>query len=201
MHDAFFISSVEQFSYLGIFLFAIFSGYIIPVPEEIILLIVGYMASARFIHLTPAIFVVIIAFIIGDNVLFRLTKKNNKFVTKLIHEVLSLKLFIKHKKFFEKHVKMTVFVTRFLPFMRFVGPIFAGYVKLEEETFMFFNTLAIVIYAPLVIWIGYFFNQYFDQIVGEIGKVRHTAVILLWIIIGLVITRVVDYAFRKADID
>jgi len=199
MHEMTFINTIEQFSYLGIFIFAIFSGYIMPIPEEIILLIVGYMASERYVHLVPAMFIVIIAFIIGDNILFRLTLKNNKRVTKFIHEVLSIKIISRNKASFEKHINTTVFVTRFVPFLRFVGPVFAGYTKTKESTFMVFNTLAIVIYAPFVMWLGYFFHNDFTQMVNQIGRVRHTAVIFVWIIVGLIITRIVDYYFKKHE--
>ena len=198
-HELFFMSTIEQFSYLGIFLFAIFAGYIVPIPEEIILLIVGYMASLQYIHLLPAIFVVIIAFLIGDNIIFRLTLRNNKHVTKFINEVLSLKIIAKHKPFFEKHIELTTFIFRFIPFLRFVSPVFAGYTKTKEKTFMLFNTLAIVIYAPFVIWIGYFFHDNFNQIVSQIGRVRQIIVIFVWVIVGLLITRITDYIFRKTQ--
>ncbi len=198
-HEVLFITTVEKFSYLGIFIFAVFSGYVVPIPEEIILLIVGFMASASIIHLTPAIFVVIIAFIIGDNILFRLVSKNNKLVTKFIHEVLSLKIVSKNRASFERHISLTIFFTRFMPFLRFVGPVFAGYVKAKEKTFMLFNTLAIVIYAPVLIWAGYYFHDYFNQIVDHIIKVRHAAIIFAYVIIGLIITRIVDYIFRKSQ--
>lgn len=201
MHEIAFINSVEQFSYLGIFIFAIFSGYIVPVPEEIILLIVGYMANVGFVHFLPATFVVIIAFIMGDNIVFRLTLRSNKFVTKFIHEVLSLKFIIHHRAFLEKHIGLTIFISRFIPFLRFISPVFAGYVKAKEKTFMLFNTLAIVIYTPFMICVGYFFHEYFNQIVDQIGKVRHIAIILLWIIIGLVISRITDYIFQKTELE
>jgi len=197
MHDAFFITSIEHFSYLAIFVFALFSGYFIPIPEEIILLITGYMASSHFIHLTPAIFVAIFAFVIGDNILFKLTLKHNKHVEKLIHEVLSLKIVAKKRVLFEKHIGATIFASRFVPFLRFVGPVFSGYVKADETKFMLFNTLAIVIYAPFVIWIGYFFNEYFNYIAMEIGKVKHVLFILVLIIVGLLISRAIDYFFNK----
>jgi membrane protein DedA with SNARE-associated domain len=200
-HEMLLMSSIEQFSYLGIFIFALFAGYIVPIPEEIILLIVGYMASIGYIHLVPAIFVVIIAFILGDNMLFQLTLKNNKHVTKFVNEVLSLKIIAKHRAFFEKNIGMTVFIFRFVPFLRFISPVFAGYVRAKEQTFMFFNTLAIVIYAPFLMWVGYFFHESFGDIVNEIGRVRHVAVILLWIIVGLVITRITDYIFRQSELD
>jgi len=199
MHDTFFIASIEQYSYLAIFIFALFSGYFIPIPEEIILLITGYMARSHLIHLTPAIFVVVVAFIIGDNILFKLTLKNNRHVSKLIHEVLSFKIVSQRRAFLEKHIGATIFASRFSPFLRFVGPVFSGYVKASEKTFMLFNTLAIVIYAPFVIWVGYFFNDYFSQIAMEIGKVKHVLFVLILIIIGLLISRAVDYFFNENE--
>ena len=198
-HDMIFITSIEHFSYLAIFCFALFSGYFIPIPEEIILLITGYMAWARIIHLTPAIFVAILAFIIGDNILFKLTLKHNKHVEKLIHEVLSLKIVARHRPFLEKYLGMTIFVTRFFPFLRFVGPVFSGYVKADETKFMIFNTLAIIIYAPFVILVGFFCNQYFGQIIFEIAKVKHVIFVFIMIIIGLLISRTIDYYFNKID--
>lgn len=197
MNEFFFINSVEHFSYIGIFLFAIFSGYIVPIPEEIILLIVGYMVSVDLVHFFPAVLVVILAFMIGDNILYRLTLRNNKYVTKFIHDVLSLKIIARHRGYLERHIGLAIFLTRFIPFMRFVGPIFAGYVKAKEKIFFIFNTLAIIIYAPLFIWVGYFFNEYFEYFVNQIIKIRHFAVIFLWIIVGLIITRIVDYIFKK----
>ena len=199
VQEIYFINSVEHFSYIAIFFFCIFSGYIIPLPEEIILLIVGYMASSHIIHLIPATFVVIIAIIIGDNMLYRLTLKNNKHVSKLVNEVLSLKIFIKKKALMERHVGTAIFVSRFFPFLRFVGPIFAGYIKAKEKTFVFFNTLAIVIYVPLIIFIGFFFNNSFDWVINQFGRLRHITIIFAWVIIGLIITRIVDYIFRKVN--
>jgi membrane protein DedA with SNARE-associated domain len=197
--DVYFINSVEHFSYIAIFFFCIFSGYIIPLPEEIILLIVGYMASVGLIHLFPAIVVVIFAVILGDNMLYRLTLKNNKHVSKLVNEVLSLKIFIRKRALMERHVGTAIFASRFFPFLRFVGPIFAGYIKADRKTFVFFNTLAIIIYVPLVIFIGYFFNNSFDWAVNQFGRLRHITIIFAWVIIGLLITRIVDYVFRKVN--
>ena len=95
MHDTLFIVSVEHFSYLAIFFFALFSGTLIPFPEEMILIITGYMIKSNLISTIPAVFLIIMAFVIGDNIVYTLTLKNNKYVSKLIHEVLSLKIISK----------------------------------------------------------------------------------------------------------
>lgn len=188
---------IEHFSYLAIFFFALFSGLFIPIPEEIVLLITGYLIKSGVIHATPAIIVAIIAFAIGDNILYELTMRNNKHVSKLVHEVLSLKFIQKRKAILEKNIGVMVFVFRFVPFLRFIAPVFAGYVKAKRKTFMFFNTLAISIYATFFIWVGYFFKDSFSYIVLELSKFRHMIFILVLIVVGLMISRAIDYFFNK----
>ena len=173
MHDTLFIVSVEHFSYLAIFFFALFSGTLIPFPEEMILIITGYMIKSNLISTIPAVFIIIMAFVIGDNIVYSLTLKNNKYVSKLIHEVLSLKIIAKRRDFITKHIGITVFICRFIPFLRFVGPVFSGHTKVKHQTFMTYNTLATFIYAPFLIWVGYFFNESYAPIVKSIGKVKH----------------------------
>jgi len=155
------------------------------------------MSRIGIIHFLPAVFVTIIAFVIGDNILYRLTLNNNKHVTKLVHEVFSLKFVENNKAFFEKHLNTTIFLSRFIPFVRFAGPVFAGYTKAKKGAFFVFNTLAIIIYTPFMVWVGFFFHDSFLQIINNISRIRHISVILLWIIIGLLITRAVDYLFNK----
>jgi membrane protein DedA with SNARE-associated domain len=199
MNDTLFIVSVEHFSYFAIFFFALFSGTLIPVPEEVILFITGYMIRSDLISAIPAVFVIITAFVIGDNIVYKLTLNNNKHVAKFIHEVLSMKVILNRKEQIEKHIGAAIFICRFIPFLRFVGPVFAGYTKVKHQTFMIYNTLATFIYAPLLIWIGYFFNEYYVQIVSGIGKVKHVIFIVFYIIIGIFISRAIDAYFNKHD--
>jgi membrane protein DedA with SNARE-associated domain len=197
MDHTFFL--IEHFSYLAVFFFSLFSGLFIPIPEEIVLLITGYLVKSGVIHATPAIIVAIIAFAIGDNILYELTIRNNKHVSKLVHEVLSLKFIQNKREMLERHIGAMIFISRFCPFLRFIAPVFAGYVKAPRKTFVFFNTLAIAIYVPFFIWIGYFFKDSFGQIVLEISKARHLISILVLILIGLMISRATDYFFNKSE--
>jgi membrane protein DedA with SNARE-associated domain len=200
MHDTLFIVSVEHFSYFAIFFFALFSGTLIPIPEEIILFITGYMIRSDLISTIPAVFVIISAFIVGDNIVYKLTLNHNKHVAKFVHEVLSLKIISARKDFIEKHIGATIFICRFIPFLRFVGPVFSGYTKVKQQTFMIYNTLATFIYAPFLIWIGYFFNDNYVQIVAGIGKIKHIIFIIVLVIIGIFISRAIDSYFNKKDL-
>ena len=89
MHEIF--TYVQHFSYLGIFIAAIFSGYIIPIPEEVLLLTLGYISSTGYIQLIPLISLILVAFILSDYLVYRLTLQNNKYVDKFVQEVLNIK--------------------------------------------------------------------------------------------------------------
>jgi membrane-associated protein len=78
------LTFIEHYSYAGIFIAAIFSGYIIPIPEEVLLLTIGYTASTNFIHIVPVIILVVVAFILSDFIVYRLTIGNSKYVDKFI---------------------------------------------------------------------------------------------------------------------
>lgn len=201
MHDTIFIVSVEHFSYLAIFFFALLAGLLLPIPEEIVLVVTGYLAKSGIVNPYLAAFICIFAFAIGDNILFKLSLRNNKYVTKLIHEVFSLKFISKRKDFLERHIGATIFVSRFMPYLRFIAPVFSGYVKASQKKFMLFNTLAISIYASFLIWVGYFFSDYLNVIVVEIGKIKHVLFILLMIALGLMISRAVDFFLNGSDSD
>ena len=50
-----YLNYLEQLSYVGLFLFVVFSGYLIPIPEEIMLLLLGYIAGVGIINIYTAL--------------------------------------------------------------------------------------------------------------------------------------------------
>jgi len=73
------LATLEQLSYGGIFLITFFSGYLIPVPEEIILLSIGYLSSVGSIHFGRAMLVSLLAIFASDCTLFYLVRHHNIF--------------------------------------------------------------------------------------------------------------------------
>jgi membrane protein DedA with SNARE-associated domain len=195
MHEIF--GFIQHFSYLGIFFTAIFSGYLIPVPEEVLLLTVGYMASLNYISVIPAIILIIIAFIISDYIVYKLARNNSKYVNKFVQEVLNIKIINKHRSWFEKNIGFTIFLFRCIPLMRFVGPVFSGYLKVKSKVFLFFNSLANIVCAPVIILVGYSLNHYTLYIIEYTKNFRHFLSIFFWIFIGFIIVRIIEYIYKK----
>jgi membrane protein DedA with SNARE-associated domain len=196
MHQVFIF--IQHFSYLGIFGIAFFSGYIIPMPEEILLLTIGYTASTNYVSLALVIVLVILAFILSDYVVYRLTIGNSKYVEKFIQDVLDVKIVSKNKAWFEKNIGAAIFIFRCIPLMRFVGPVFSGYLKVKDRTFLFFNSLANIVCAPVIILIGFFSRKYTLLLVNHFSHISYPiAKFFFAFVIAFVVIRVAEYIYKK----
>jgi membrane protein DedA with SNARE-associated domain len=194
MHAVFYF--IQHFSYLGIFLASFFSGYLIPVPEEVLLLTVGYTASTGFIQILPVIILTAIAFILSDFIVFKLTASNSKYVGKFIQEVLNIKFINNHRAWFEKNIGVTIFLFRCIPLMRFVGPVFSGYLKVKDEVFLLFNSLANIICAPVIILIGFYSHEYTIRVIEYFKGFRYSSSIVFWLFVGFILTRIAEYIYK-----
>ena len=191
----FFINYIEQFSYFGIFVLVALSGYVLPIPEEISLLIAGYIAGAGFnnvyITLIPAIFGVLV----GDNVLFWLSRfQGSKLIDKLRgkvrkHEIMKYKALMRH------HMGKTIFILRFVVGLRFFGPFLAGSMKTKWRIFQIYNLLAVLIYVPIIVFLGYHFHNKLAVVITEVEIVRHLIFIVFLAVVGYMISLFVRKKF------
>ena len=190
----FFISYLENFSYFGIFLALVISGYLIPFPEEILVLIVGYAAAAGFVNLYIAALVSIAALIAGDNILFWLSKTGH--ATKFAVKVKKSKL-AKFRKYMEGHIGKTIFLFRFIIGLRILSPYLAASMKVKWKKFQFYDLLAILIYVPVLIFIGYHFHNNLAVLLTKFAAIRHFIFLVISITIGIIVTLYINNKFFK----
>lgn len=179
-----YINYLESLSYLGIFVVTMLSGVVIPLPEEIILLIAGYLASAGFLKLIYVLLVTTLALLISDNVLYHLSRSNSHYITRLRAYVLRIK-FLHHESWIHDHWGKTIFFTRFLPGLRFVGPILSGTLKVDRAKFQFYNFLALIVYTPLVVILGYIFHERLAVWIIRFQLIRHVVFLAILIALGI----------------
>lgn len=185
----------SHLSYLGIFLSAIFSGGITFFPEEIVLITAGYVSSAGDLNFSGVIGVCILAMVISDSVLFILARQNNRHIKKLRYYAGKVKI-TRNLGFVRTHLKKFVFVAKFLPLFRFVGPIMAGTLKMKPYLFQIYNLLAIVVYTVLYTGIGFVFDNQFLMVVSKFEAVRHSIFVAVMFVLG-----VSSYIFIHNKID
>ena len=145
-----------------------------PVPEEVLLLLVGYIAAPyphRFYWFTLAAILGIIA---GDNFLFWLSRLGRGKIVAKIKSKLKQSQVMKYRSMMSHHIGKTIFITRFIIGLRIFGPFLAGSLKVRWKKFQFFNFLAVIIYAPLMVFLGYHFHNDLVLLIGGVELVRHT---------------------------
>ena len=178
------ITELGALSYVGIWFASFLSNIVIPVPEEVTLLAFGYLAGtghANFFILLP---IVISGLLASDIIMYTLAKKGSRFVTWLYEKFFSRRLSTKDDAWYGTHVNKIVFFSRFLIQLRFVGPFVAGQQKVSLKQFVTYDLAALLIYVPLYILLGRFFQSRVEAIVGNVGVVRNIALVLMGLLVS-----------------
>jgi membrane-associated protein len=67
---------------------------------------------------------------------------------------------VRAKTFYDKYGKSTVFLGKFLPFIRTFAPIVAGMVKMDKPVFMFYNILGSICWVASMMLGGHFLDEW-----------------------------------------
>lgn len=175
----FLITYLSSVSYLLIFLLFLATGLGLPIPEELTLLVIGYLASYDILELIPVMITSFFAVFLSDNLGFFIGKYNQPFIQRFIPK----DTFNLAKKHMHAHGKKTIFLTRFVCGLRVLFPIVAGSVGIPWKTFILIDTSAIILLVPTFILLGYFFGPS----IGHIGKIIITLDRIILISLALLI--------------
>ena len=195
VNTQFFINYLEQFSYLGIFISIALSGYIIPVPEEILLLLIGYISGVGLNNVYIALLASIIGVLLGDNILFWLSRyRGSKLIDKLKRKIRKNEV-MKYKNLMKQHIGKTIFILRFIVGLRFFGPFLAGSLKVRWKTFQLYNFLAFLIYVPIMVFLGFHFHKQLALLITEFEIIRHLVFLTFLTFLGFLISTFIRKKF------
>ena len=172
------ISLIEHISYIGLFFSVGFSGYAIPIPEEILLVLGGFLAAQHITSLPIVILVSFLGAVCGDTFIFYLSGHGSRFATKYRSKMHGT-LFGWYLRHVEDHPARTIFLSRFIVGMRFFNPLVSGLVKINWKVFVSAAALSAAVYIPLIVLLGYYFSSQIHTIIRVLESVRH------YIILGL----------------
>ena len=107
---------------------------------------------------------------------------------------------VRAKKFYDKYGKGTIFLAKFLPFIRTFAPIVAGMVKMDKAVFIFYNILGSICWVASMMLGGYFLERWvlkrFDFSLKD-----HIEAITIGIVIITTLPVLLKVFFRKKEKD
>jgi membrane protein DedA with SNARE-associated domain len=170
---------LEQWRYAAIFLMVILGNVGLPVPEETVLALGGYLASRGVTRLHWVVVIGVISAVIGDNIGYWLGRRYGRAAI----ERYDRWVFVSPERlrtisaFVGRYGALAVFVARFVPGLRFLAGPLAGAMGMPPVTFTLANALGALAYVPYAVGLGYAVGYSVGDVIQELmGRVERFAI-------------------------
>jgi len=217
------MSVLAHFTYVALAAVLILAGMGLPIPEDIPLILSGYMCDKDYSPINqipkyvdtdgdgiketqvprvlPKLEWMVVAgmvgVLLGDSIVFSIGRRgmtSNSLVARHLRKVMHSKRREWVERHFARHGNLTIFFGRFAPFLRSIVFGFAGMSKMSYARFLLVDGLAAALSVPLFIYIGYHFAQNVDSVMSLIARIKH---VLLPVALAAIVIAVVLYILRR----
>jgi len=197
------INLINNYSLFGYFLISIlaffesfaFIGLI--VPGSIAVIVGGFLAAHGSMNIRILYISVFLAAVLGDSFSFHLGK-TNIISFKKDNKFFKPELLTKGKVFFEKYGAKSVFLARFIGWVRPIVPFIAGLFELDIKVFLFWNILSGLLWAVAHIALGYFFGRSWQLV--TLWSTRVSLFFSIFIVFLIIIYLLKWFALRKGKV-
>ncbi len=170
--------AVGHWGYLAICVFVILGNLGLPIPEESILVLAGYLVWHQKLRLSWVLLAGILSAMAGDNIGFWIGRRfGQDAIERYGHWVLvTPDRFERARGFVTRYGSYGVCVARFVPGLRFLAGPLAGCAGLRPTVFLVSNALGALIYIPAMVGvgvaIGYGLGDYFRRAERALGQIE-----------------------------
>jgi membrane protein DedA with SNARE-associated domain len=171
----------EEYTYLAVALALVLMGLGLPVPEELALVLAGYLAWADLAQLWLMMATCAAAIAVGDLLPYLAGRFfGERFLrARAVRRWLNPRRMRRFNQLFLRYGAKVVFFARFFPGLRSVAYVVAGSLGMPIPRFLFLDGLGILVTVPTFVGIGYAFGQNIDDALQRIRAVEHG---LVWAI-------------------
>lgn len=180
---------INQYSYLGIFLWFMIFDQLTPIPEEVSLLTIGYIASQTSLNPLWCSIVSLMGLLAIDNLYYFLTYKGSRIASRLLTKQKTNNFLQRLKQKVSENSWLYLFIIEFIPRLRILSPIIACTSNIGWKKFTLINTTATSLVVLIYIFIGIFFQNSLSHILKGFETLRHFVFAMVLISIFLFIWR------------
>ena len=182
-------------------LYAILVGCIVvsslgaPIPEEITLLLAGYLSYLGFLPYWTTIAVMTVGVVAGDCVGYVLGRYAGGALYRvgISHVAFARDMFDKGKRAFERFGEKVILISRPIPGLRFVVPILAGHIRMDVKRFLSYDIAAAILWTLFVVTLSYYLGSVF-ALIADFRALTH---IIFWTIAILILIMITRHIIKK----
>ncbi len=185
-----------HWGYLAIFAVVLLGNIGVPIPEETVLVVAGYMVWQGDLRLPLVVAIGILSAVAGDNLGYWIGREYGQgAIERYGHWILiTPKRLEAARRFVTRHGSLGVFAARFLPGLRSLAGPLAGTTGLRPASFILANVLSAALYVPLAVGLGYAvgvgLGDYLARLERVLGEIERL------VLIGAVLCAVVVMGWR-----
>lgn len=152
-----------EFSSLFVLIFLEEGGVPLPAPGDLFVMNIGRRSPDGWLDFFRALWVVTLATLLGSSFLYFLARRlGRKLVLKHLRFLhISHARFEKVEGWFQNHGGMVLIVGRLVPGFRIITTLVAGFFKIPYLTFVFYTTLATLLWATIYFFLGRLLGNYY----------------------------------------
>jgi membrane protein DedA with SNARE-associated domain len=172
-------SLLGHWGYLAVFVFVLLGNMGVPIPEDPVLAVAGYMVWQGQLRLAIVLAVGILGAVAGDNLGYWIGREYGQAaIERYGHWILITPERLQSaRRFVTRYGSLGVFAARFLPGLRFLAGPLAGTSGLRPASFILANVLGAALYVPLAVGLGYAvgygLGPYLIQLEQLVGEIEH----------------------------
>lgn len=170
---------------LTLFAILVLSGVGLPVPEEITLLLGGYLAYLEFLSFWPTVYILISGILTADIVGYAFGRLSGELIIgKISHRKYAARFLERARYYFNQHGEKVVIFSRLLVGVRVVVPILAGQFRMNLLKFLIYDSLATIPWTFFWVFLSYYLGSGLE-LISEVRELKHTVFILIGVAIVL----------------
>ena len=176
------------FAYAAVFGILVACGLGVPLPEDISLILGGFLAHKGAASLPMMMVVGFAGILVGDSLIFyagrRLGTQVGRSPGGFLARVVTPEKRARVEGLFTLHGQKIVMIARFLPGVRAVTYFTAGSAGMSYWRFIFWDGLAAILSAPFFVWLGFAFGDKLDYAIDRM-KEGQLVVVGALVVVGL----------------
>lgn len=184
---------MQHMPYVGLFTVLFIAGLGLPLPEDVPLLIAGWLVHKGKADLFWMIAVGMIGVLSGDFLLYTWGRRYGTAITehRFIRRITSPALLARAENLFERHGAKIIFAARFMPGLRAVMFMTAGIFRVRPLKFVLIDGSAAAASVPLLIWLGERFGAKFEELTKDVRN----AGAVLGVIVAVVVVALIAWEY------
>jgi membrane-associated protein len=178
----------RNYGYIGIYFWFVGVDQLSPIPEEVSLITIGYLASQGYINPLLAGLISIVAFFTIDLIYFYLTKSGSKLLAKITKRAQNSQSGNRYSERLQKNMFVTLLIISFIPRVRLFAPVYVALAKQPLPKFLLYSMSCLSIFTAIYIGLGMLFHRSLSTLIAKTQTTGHIIFIAAMVVLTVGMT-------------